>query len=48
MTMAGYIRIAGPVADRLKADVAAVAASSAGAVTLAGQVSGQAVGGVSP
>jgi hypothetical protein len=48
MTTAGYIRIAGPVADRLKADVAAVTASSAGAVTLASEVSGQVSGGVSP
>jgi hypothetical protein len=39
MTMAGYMRIAAPVAERLKADVAAVSTSSANAMALAGDTS---------
>jgi hypothetical protein len=35
MTMAGYLRIAAPLAERLRADVAAVSTSSANAVSLA-------------
>jgi hypothetical protein len=39
MTMAGYIRIAAPLAARLRADVAAVSTSSANAMSLAGDAS---------
>lgn len=39
MTMAGYMRIAAPVAERLRADVAAVSTSSANAMALAGDTS---------
>lgn len=37
MTMAGYMRIAAPMANRLRADVAAVSTSSANAMSLAGE-----------
>jgi hypothetical protein len=39
MTMAGYIRIAAPLAARLRADEAAVSTSSANAKSLAGDAS---------
>lgn len=37
MTMPGYLRIAAPMANRLRADVAAVSTSSANAMALAGE-----------